>query len=163
MPELFIKPYLDSSVFFAHIKREEIVCPGGLKRWEITQHILNGAEASQYQIYTSTATIAEVRRIRTRVEQLDQAELQQIQEFFQHQYIYTIDVTREIAEKAQALGAEYGITTIDSIHLATAIWWQCDVMLVWDKPFSQHFEGTPIEGVRVAEPYWEGQLPAPHL
>ena len=132
-------------------------------RWEIIRNILNGAETGQYGIYTSTATIAEVRRIRSRTEQLDQAELQQIQEFFQHQYIYTIDVTREIAEKAQELGAEYGITAIDSIHLATAIWWGCDVLLVWDKPFSQHFENSLIEGVRVAEPYWEGQLPAPHL
>ena len=160
MPEPFVKPYMDSSVFFAHIKREEILCPGGLMRWEITELILKGAEAGKYPIYTSTATIAEVRRIRRRTEQLDTAELRQVQEFFQHDYIHTIDVTREIAEKAQELGAGYGITPIDSIHLATAIWWSCDVLLVWDKPFSQHFQNSPIEGVQVIEPYWQGQLPA---
>ncbi len=132
-------------------------------RWEITQHILNDAEACHYHIYTSTVTIAEVRRIQSRTDRLDEAELRQIREFFEHQFIHTIDVTREIAEKAQALGAEYGITTIDSIHLATAIRLQCDVLLVWDKRFSQHFEDAPIEGVRVTEPYWEGQLPALNL
>ena len=131
-------------------------------KWEITQHILNDAEAGHYDIYTSTVTIAEVRRLQSRADPLDEAELRQIQEFFQHQFIHTIDVTREIAEKAQMLGAEYGITTIDSIHLATAIWWGCDVLLVWDKRFSQHFEDAPIEGVRVTEPYWEDQLPAPN-
>ena len=153
-------PYLDSSVFFALVKREQIVCPRGLSRWETAKHIFDDAESGKYKIFTSTATIAEVRRIRQRTETLDQAELRQIQEFFQHQFILTIDVTREIAEKAQELGGQYGISPIDAIHLATAIWWKCDVLLVWDKPFSRHFQNFPIEGVRVTEPYWEGQLEA---
>ena len=74
-------------------------------RWEITQHILNDAEAGHYDIYTSTATIAEVRRLQSRTDRSDEAELRQIREFFQHQFIHTIDVTRQIAEKAQALGS----------------------------------------------------------
>lgn len=160
MADLFSKPYLDSSVFFAHIKQEAIICPGGLMRWEIAKHIFEDAESGKYTIFTSTATIAEVRRIKERMEPLDLAELQQIQEFFQRQFIQPIDVTREIAEKAQQLGAEHGINPIDAIHLATAIWWKCDVLLVWDKQFSRRFENDPIEGVRVLEPYWEGQLEA---
>lgn len=158
MADPFSRPYLDSSVFFALVKQEEIICPGGLMRGEIVKHIFEDAESGKYTIFTSTATIAEVRRIRERSQPLDHAELQIIQEFFQHQFIQPIDVTREIAEKAQELGAEYGINPIDAIHLATAIWWNCDVLLVWDKRFSQHFEDGPIERVRVIEPYWEGQL-----
>lgn len=158
MADPFTKPYLDSSVFFALVKQEQIICPGGLARWELAKHIFEDAESGKYTIYTSTATIAEVRRIKERPEPLDPAELQQIRDFFEHQFIQPIDVTREIAEKAQELGAEHGINPIDAIHLATAIWWRCDVLLVWDKRFSQHFEGDPLEGVRVTEPYWEGQL-----
>ena len=160
MADSFKRPYLDSSVFFGLIKREEIPCPGGLVRWQIAERIFEAAASGQYDIFTSTATIAEVRRIRRQDHPLDIAELQQIQEFFQHQYIQTIDVTREIAEKAQELGATYGMTTRDFIHLATAIWWGCDVLLVWDKPFSRPFATFPVEGVNVTEPYWEGQLPA---
>ncbi len=161
MTNPFDKPYLDSSVVFALVKQEQIVCPGGLTRWEIVKHIFDDAESGRYTIFTSTATIAEVRRIRGRTEQLNPEENQIILEFFQHQFIQPIDVTREIAEKAQELGAAYGITPIDAIHLATAIWWRCDVLLVWDKRFSQHFENDRIEGVRVTEPYWEGQLEGP--
>ena len=156
MADPFRRPYLDSSVFFALIKQESIPCPGGLTRWEIAERIFGGAEAGPYPIYTSAATIAEVRRIRNQNEPLSQAETQQIREFFQHSYILTIDVTREIAEKAQELGAEYNLTPIDAIHLATAIQCDCDVLLVWDKRFSQRFESGPVEGVRVIEPYWEG-------
>ena len=158
MADPFTKPYLDSSVFFALVKQEQITCPGGLTRWEVAKHIFEDAQSGKYMLYTSTATIAEVRRIRERTEPLDRAELQQIRDFFEHQFVQPIDVTREIAEKAQELGAEHGINPIDAIHLATAIWWRCDVLLVWDKRFSQHFEGDPLEGVRVTEPYWEGQL-----
>ena len=104
MAEPFAMPYLDSSVFFALVKREQIVCPSGLSRWETAKHIFDDAESGKYKIFTSTATIVEVRRIHQRTETLDQAELRQIQEFFQHQFILTIDVTREIAEKAQELG-----------------------------------------------------------
>ena len=160
MAEAFNKPYLDSSVFFALVKREEIPCPGGLVRWQIAERIFNDAESGKYTIFTSTTTIAEVRRIHRQGEPLRYAELQLVREFFQHQYIAAIDVNREIAEKAQELGATYGITAIDAIHLATAIWWQCDTLLVWDKRFSHHFADVAIEGVTVAEPYWVGQLPA---
>ena len=142
MADPFTKPYLDSSVFFALVKQEQIICPGGLTRWEVARHIFEDAQSGKYTLYTSTATIAEVK----------------IRDFFEHQFIQPIDVTREIAEKAQELGAEHGINPIDAIHLATAIWWGCDVLLVWDKRFSQPFEGETLEGVRVTEPYWEGQL-----
>ena len=156
MTDTFRQPYLDSSVFFALIKQEQIPCPGGLTRWEIAQRIFQDAEAGQYRIYTSTATIAEVRRIRNQNEPLSHSELRQIQEFFQRSYILTIDVTREVAEKAQELGAAFNLTPIDAIHLATSIIWGCDVLLVWDKRFSQRFASGPVEGVRVIEPYWAG-------
>jgi predicted nucleic acid-binding protein len=108
MADPFKKPYLDSSVFLALVKREEIPCPGGLVRWQIAERILEDAASGEYNIFTSTATIAEVRRVRRQDQPLAPDELRLVQEFFQHEYIQTIDVTREIAEKAQELGATYG-------------------------------------------------------
>ena len=74
-------------------------------RWQIAERILEDAASGKYVIFTSTATIAEVRRIRRQDESLDSDELRQVREFFQHEYIQTIDVTREIAEKAQESGS----------------------------------------------------------
>ena len=149
----FLRPYLDSSVFFAWVKQEDIPAAGGLPRWEIVGRIFREAEAGQYPIYTSVAAIAEVRRIQNQSEPLAAVELAQIRAFFQRSFIQTADVTREIAEKAQELGAAHGLTPIDAIHLATAILLGCDVLLVWDKRFSQRFEGRPVEGLIVTEPY----------
>lgn len=150
---LFRRPYLDSSVFFALIKQEQIPVPGGLTRWEIAQRIFRDAAAGQYSLHTSVATIAEVRWIRNQNEPLTRTELEQVRAFFESSFIQTSDVTREIAEQAQELGAAYNMTPIDAIHLATAIQRECDVLLVWDKRFSQRFEGRPIEGLIVTEPY----------
>ena len=149
----FRKPYVDSSVFFAIIKREAIPCSSGLMRWEVAERILSDAEQGQYRLYTSAITLAEVRRIKGRNIALTLYELEIVSKFFRNEYIRVAAVTREIAEKAQFLGAQYGILPMDAIHLATAIYLQCDVLLVWDKRFSSQFQGAPIEGVSVTEPY----------
>ena len=54
---------------------------------------------------------------------------------------------------------QYGLTPMDATHLAAAIWWQYDTLLVWDKPFTSIFgENDPvIEGVQIKEPFWIGQ------
>ena len=78
------------------------------------------------------------------------------------EYIQLVEVNREIGEKAQTLGATYGITPLDAIHLATAIWWECDVFLYWDKALAAALGPGPIENVALAEPYWpqaRGGLP----
>ena len=162
MADLFCKPYLDSSVFFAHVKREEIKCPGGLWRWEVAYGILKDAETGIYKVFTSTVTLAEVRRIKVKNEELDENELEAVRKLFEHEYIQPIEVNREIGEKAQRLGAKYGISPMDAIHLATAIWWECDVFLYWDKALAAALGPGPIENVVLAEPYWHrarGGLP----
>ena len=152
--EPFVRLYLDSSVFFALVKQEQTTGLGGLTRWEIARHIFEDAESGKYALFTYTVTIAEVRRVRERTEPLDWEEIRQVQRFLQRSFIQTIDVTRPIAEMAQELGAEHGMSPIDTIHLATAIWNGCDVLFVWDKRFSRRFEDGPIGGVTVTEPYW---------
>ena len=127
-------------------------------RWQIAERIMKDAERGDYHLYTSTITLAEVRRIREKEVQLSQNEIEIVQAFFESEYIRLIEVSREIGEKAQILGAQHGIYPMDAIHLATAVQHGCDVLLVWDKPFSSRFQDAPVEGVRVIEPYWEGQM-----
>ena len=158
MGNQFHKPYVDSSFFFAVIKKEENLCPGGLMRWQVAERIVKEAERGEYYLYTSTITLAEVRRIRLKDEQLSQNEMAVVQDFFQHEYIRLIEVSRDVGEKAQTLGAEYGIYPMDALHLASAVEYECDVLLAWDKQFVSSFNGKPVEGIRVMEPYWEGQM-----
>ena len=127
-------------------------------RWEVAERIVKDAERGDYYLYTSTITLAEVRRIREKREQLSQNEIAIVQVFFENEYIRLVEVSREVGEKAQILGAQYGIYPMDAIHLATAIQHECDVLLVWDKRFSSRFQDAPVEGVSVKEPYWEGQM-----
>ena len=158
MANQFQRPYADSSFFFAIIKKEEIPCPGGLTRWQVAKRIVGDAEHGDYHLYTSTVTLAEVRRIREKREQFSQNEIETVRAFFENDFIRLIEVSREIGEKAQILGAQYGIYPMDALHLATAIHWDCDVLLVWDKQFASKFQSAPVGGVRVIEPYWEGQM-----
>lgn len=159
-------PYLDASVFLAHVKEEPHPAFNGRPRFEITTNILEGARQVKYVIYTSFLTIAEVRRLRESKKELDSSELLKINalfaDFLEHEWIMPIEVSREIAEKAQELGAIYGMAPTDAIHLASAILNKCNVLMVWDKPrFSDLFKDGPIEGVHVLEPYWEGIVLAP--
>ena len=157
------RPYIDSSVFMAHIKKETIPCRE-TTRLDITSNLFKGAQDGKYKLYTSFLTLAEVRRIKQANKELTPDELIKarglFQRFLEHAWIQPIQVDRMIAEKAQQLGADYGMSPTDAIHLASAILAHCNVLLVWDKgKFSDLFKDDPIEGVHVLEPYWEGIIP----
>lgn len=157
------KPYLDSSVFLAHIKQEDIPCRG-TTRAAITTGLFQGAEQGRYRIYTSFMTIAEVRRLRESGKELTGDELPAVNalfdRFLENQWIIPIEVGRAVAEKAQELGARFGMSPTDAVHLASAVLAGCNVLMVWDKGrFSGLFKDAPFEGVHVLEPYWEGVTP----
>ena len=159
------KPYFDSSVFIAHIRGETISCPDGSTRVETTTHLFEDAKGRKLTIFTSTVTIAEVRRMRHKKEPITDKEIAHINTFFaeflEHEWMYPIEVTREIAEKAQRLGAQYGIDAMDSIHLASAIWNKCTVLFVWDKSTFMSRLPTEVEGVQIMQPHWEGIVKMP--
>ncbi len=129
-----ISPYVDSSVFMAHVKRETTPSRN-TTRLDITTNLLAGAQNGKYKIYTSTLTIAEVRRLNEAKKQLEPNELPTVNalfnEFMEHDWIIPIEVSREIAEKAQEIGATYTfelsartiyrISPTDAVHIATAI------------------------------------------
>jgi len=157
------RPYLDASVFMAHIKEEQTACRG-TTRLDITTNLFKGAQDGKYKLHTSFLTLAEVRRLKPSNKELTPDELVKarglFQRFLEHRWIEPIEVDRKIAEKAQQLGADYSMSPTDAIHLASAILAPCNVLLVWDKgKFSDLFKDDPIEGVHVLEPYWEGIIP----
>ena len=160
MPPLLTTPYLDASVFIAHIKEESIPCRGRT-RYEITTDLFEGARQQRYQIYTSFFTLAEVRRLRESRSELAENELPKINalfaEFLSHGWIVPVVLDRNVGERAQIIGANFGMSPADAVHMASAIEAGCNVLLVWDRgTFSEKFASGPFEGVTVLEPFSEG-------
>lgn len=155
MPEMYQRPYLDSSVFIAHIKNEVVQ---DVRRGEIANNILNDAQNGRFQIHTSTFTLAEVHKDRGRP-RLSVEEEQLVTDFFNHEYIILIDLDRLVAERARELARTYNLTPNDAVHLASAIRAGVDQLLVWDDGFPK----VTVDGVQVVGPHWQGQpkLPEP--
>jgi predicted nucleic acid-binding protein len=162
-------PYFDSSVFLAHIKQEAIPSRTST-RFAITNRLFSDAEQGKFKIYTSFFTLAEVRRLRESEKTLQSNEIPQVNELFarflENEWIVPIELGRLIGEKAQSLGAQYGMNPGDAVHLASAIVAECNVLLVWDKrtflnklPPSTDPSVRFVEGVSILEPYWEGLAP----
>lgn len=155
--------YLDASVFLAHIKEEKNECAGGKTRFEITTNIFEDAQKKKFQLFTSTVTLAEVRRLKGSGKTLTGDELEKINshftEFLEHEWLYLIEVDRAIGEKAQQLGAQYGIFPMDAIHVASALSWDCGVFMVWDKESLATKLPKKIDNLYICEPYWEGIIP----
>ena len=158
------RPYFDASVFLAHIKEEPIPARDGRSRFDITSALFAQAESGVFQIHTSFQTWAEVRRLRESQKELGTEELPLVNRLFsrylENEWIVPIEVGRLVGEKAQELGAMYGISPTDAIHLASAILGGCAVLLVWDKQsfFLKLPEGTQpdirvVEEVQILEPY----------
>ena len=117
MPDMYQRPYLDSSVFIALIKNEVVE---GVSRGEIARNILNDAQNGRFQIFTSTFTLVEVHKDR-RQPRLTVEEEHLVVDFFKHEYIVLIDLDRLVAERARELARTYSLTPNDAVHLASAI------------------------------------------
>jgi hypothetical protein len=93
----YLKPYIDSSVWIAWIQDE--FCKG-IYRKPVFDHILNQAQNGDYNIYTSSATLAEVYKFKGPNGPIIDPISDKILKFFERQFIKIIDVDREIGEKA---------------------------------------------------------------
>jgi len=156
-------PYFDASVFIAHIEQELYPAFEYRPRIAITLALFEAARNKQFQIFTSFFTWAEVRRIRGATDPLEPHELIEItqlfNEFMEREYIVPIEVNREVGEKAQELGATYGISPTDAVHLASAIIAGCPMLFLWDKGWEEKFPTRECEGVKLVDPYWQGVFP----
>ncbi len=163
LPPKLENPYVDASVFLAHVKEEKIKCAGGKTRFEITTNIFEDARKKKFQLFTSTVTLAEVRRLKESHKTLAGDELDRVNshfaEFLEHEWLYLIEVNREIGEKAQQLGAQYSISPMDAIHVASALYWNCSLLMVWDKNTLITKLPKKIDNLYICEPYWEGIIP----
>ena len=136
MSDQYQRPYLDSSVWIAWIKGE---VKDGVDCKDVTNHILRHAQDGAYPIYISTLVLAEVHK-RRHSAVLTATEDDDILDFFQHDWIKTVEVDRYTAEQANRLcrntsimpPGEKCLMPNDAIHVATAIRAKCDYILAWD-------------------------------
>src|SRR3954463_9476298 len=82
---------------------------------------IEGGRKGQLQIVTSAISLIEVIKLDKGPLQLTQDKERKIREFFQHEYIIIVQVTRRLAEEARSLIWGQGLRPRDSIHAATAI------------------------------------------
>ena len=141
--------YLDASVFVAFLNEETIPTADGTPRVEVARRILEQADAGSYRIVTSVLSIAEVRLFPGATAAPPPGGTG----VFGLPNVHTVNVDREIALMARQLGVEYSLKPPDAIHLATAIRYGCDELLVWDDAFVRRVNRHPIPGLWVGEPY----------
>jgi predicted nucleic acid-binding protein len=148
--EQYKNPYLDSSVFLAWLKGENI---RGIDRKEIANHILGLASKKVFKINTSALTLAEVHKIKGH-NKLDDSQDEKILAYFEHDFINIIDVDRQIGEEANRFCRQFGILPNDAIHIACAIRAECDVLLAWD----DRLTAVDHPRIRIEPPKIIGQL-----
>jgi predicted nucleic acid-binding protein len=156
MASEYRRPYLDSNVFIAFVKKEENI--GGVNRYLVARHILTRAAHGHFQIYTSALTLAEVHKLRGQ-SPLAPDQDDRLLRFFENDYIRLVDVDRIIGEEANRFCRRFGITPNDAIHLACALRAGCDVLLCWDKRFAK----VTTVGIRLEEPEIIGQVELPDM
>lgn len=158
VPEIYTKPYIDSSVWIGWIKEEGNL--KGINRKDVFDHILLQAQRGDFLIYTSAATLAEVHKRRGQDHSLTTKQDEDILEFFEHSYIRLIEVNREIGEAANRLCRDISLSPtgasikpFDAIHLASALSVNCDYLLCWDETFA----GFVHPKIKIEEPRKLGQ------
>jgi predicted nucleic acid-binding protein len=134
--EVYTKPYVDSSVWLGWIKDQKY---NGISGKDVFEHILFQAKKGDFKIHTSSATLAEVHKIRGQEIALTTLQDDEILAFFEHDFIRLIDVDREIGENANKLCRDSSLSKtgaslkpFDAIHLASALKYNCDYLLCWD-------------------------------
>lgn len=144
--------YLDSSLFIAFLRQETIPTASGAARADVARRILDDAVAGRIRAVTSVMTVAEVRYISG--DALPAAEeLRLINRILQHPSITMAAIDITIALQGQFWGREYNLKPADAIHLATAVQYHCDELLVWDDAFVRRVNRRPVAGLWVGEPY----------
>ena len=114
MADQYQKPYLDSSVFIAWLKGEEVK---GVSRQEVADHILTQAENGQFKIHTSAITLAEVHKLRTGPK-LSSEEDDRILAYFEHDFILTSTRTALSVRRRTrfVVSTESCLTTASTLH-----------------------------------------------
>lgn len=134
--------YWDSNAFLAWLQNE----PG---REAACRDTLEAAQRGDFLIVTSALTIAEVLWLKgsPRLEE-DKAEL--LNRFFRRSFLRVVNLDRKIAQQAQRLVWKRGIRPKDSVHVATALQYECPVLETFDQPLIQ--KGVELDGIEIRQP-----------
>ncbi|KAF5887948.1 MULTISPECIES: type II toxin-antitoxin system VapC family toxin [Rhizobium] len=118
------KHYWDSVCFLAWLQNEA-------GRIDACRDTLDRASAGEIVIVTSALTVAEVLWTKAGP-RLTEEKAGLLNGFFRRSYIKVVNLDRAVAQKAQKHVWNDGIRPKDSIHLATALHLQCDVLETYD-------------------------------
>lgn len=153
--------HLDSSVYIAFQKGETIQAAGGLGRAELARMIFQAAEVGRIAVFTSTASLVEVRHGVEFSSLSADARYRLIDQLFERSLTTFVEVDRDVALLARQIAVEYGIKTLDAIQIASARPAGCHELFIWDKNVVRKFTSNPLADLRVSDPYWEGQMGLP--
>lgn len=134
--------YWDSNAFLAWLQNER-------GREAACRDTLDAAQRGDFLIVTSALTLAEVLWMKgsPRLTE-DKAEL--LNGFFRRSSLRVVNLDRKVAQGAQRLVWERGIKPKDSVHVATAIQYECPILETFDRPLIQ--KGLDLEGILIREP-----------
>lgn len=139
--------YWDSSTFIAYFKEEE-------GRVDLCQAVIDAATRGQTRIITSALTLSEVVHIKG-YEKLTPDLEDDLEAFFEHEFLILVDLNRAISEFARKLMWKHGMRAYDANHLSTAIHADVHFVDAFDDGFLKQdgkftrSDGTPI---RVGHP-----------
>ena len=146
-PGPYTKPYLDTSVYIAAIKKED-------GRVRPAERILNDARAGKFQIIAATFVAVEVIRAKGEPIALPDSADEIIERFLFHEYITWVELDLTLALEARRLARAHRLKPADAVHLASAMRGGADQLLRWDDRFAP--AGSTVEGVYITDPYWTG-------
>jgi predicted nucleic acid-binding protein len=134
---MYRRPYVESSVFIAYIKREMRGDDHDCKA--VFESLLDAASSGDFAIHTSSLTIAEVFKNKRKGVELTEQENFDLRPYFREPYIRIIEVDREIGERANELcrthKASFDVPALrpnDAIHMACAERAECEALLAYD-------------------------------
>lgn len=136
------KVYWDSNAFLAWLQNEpehEAAC----------RDTLQAAQSGEFLIVTSALTIAEVLWLRGGPK-LGEDKAEILNRWFRRSFIRVVNLDRKTAQDAQRFVWENGIKPKDSVHVATAVQFECPVLETFDKPLIK--KGLDLDDLVIREP-----------
>jgi len=111
--------------------------------------VLQHAAMDEVLILTSTYTIVEVIRPKKRSipasQPLTPVQIEKIKGMFRWPFIQTIELDERTALYANDLARDHGLFPADSVHAASAILWNAEVLQAWDRDFNSISHLIPVE------------------
>lgn len=145
------------SVYFDACLFIELLQQADKERFDACDCLRLRAKKEELRIVTSTLTIAEVCKLKSSDKDY-KAQSQKILEFFEHEYFAIRPLDRQTAELANGMPNEFGLSPMDSIHVATAIVNRVSVMYTYDSAKGRR-KGLLTHNLKIGSPPMRIELP----